>query len=96
MAALEYAAGIEAVVVGKPSPDFFQAAVADLGLTPPEVLMIGDDVEADVLGAVAAGLQGVLVRTGKFEPADERQLEGGPGRCEPGILEAINTINTVS
>jgi ribonucleotide monophosphatase NagD (HAD superfamily) len=28
--------------------------------------MVGDDVEADVGGAIAAGLHGVLVRTGKF------------------------------
>jgi HAD superfamily hydrolase (TIGR01458 family) len=95
VAALEYAAGIEAVVVGKPAPAFYHAAVADLGLAPAEVLMIGDDVEADVLGAIAAGLQAVLVRSGKFEPADERRLAGGPGRCAPGVLEAIKSIKTI-
>ena len=96
VAALEYAAGVEAIVVGKPAPAFFHAAVADLGLPPGEVLMIGDDVEADVLGAIAAGLQGVLVRTGKFEPADERRLTGGPGRCVPDILAAVKAIKTVT
>jgi ribonucleotide monophosphatase NagD (HAD superfamily) len=30
-----------------------------------------DDVEADVVGGQAAGLTGVLVRTGKFQPAAE-------------------------
>ena len=94
VAALEYAAGVQATVVGKPAAAFFHAAVADLGLPPAAVLMIGDDVEADVVGAIAAGLQGVLVRTGKFEPADERLLDGGPGRCEPGILDAVRAINT--
>jgi phospholysine phosphohistidine inorganic pyrophosphate phosphatase len=63
-AALEYATRREAVVVGKPSPAFFEAAVAELGLE--QAVMIGDDVEADVGGAMAAGLAGVLVRTGKF------------------------------
>ena len=29
-------------------------------------VMVGDDVEADVGGAMAAGLPGVLVRTGKY------------------------------
>jgi len=28
--------------------------------------MVGDDIEADVAGALDAGLEGVLVRTGKF------------------------------
>jgi phospholysine phosphohistidine inorganic pyrophosphate phosphatase len=63
-AALEYASGREAVVVGKPSAQFFHAAVADMGLE--EAVMIGDDAEADVAGAMAAGLAGVLVRTGKY------------------------------
>jgi phospholysine phosphohistidine inorganic pyrophosphate phosphatase len=63
-AALEYATRREAVVVGKPSQDFFAAALA--GLETEQAVMIGDDVEADVEGAMAAGMAGVLVRTGKF------------------------------
>jgi ribonucleotide monophosphatase NagD (HAD superfamily) len=63
-AALEYASGVEAVVVGKPARAFFEAAMADIGLS--AGVMIGDDVEADVGGAMAAGLPGVLVRTGKY------------------------------
>ena len=63
-AALEYATAREAVVVGKPAQAFFDAAVADLGVE--RAIMIGDDVEADVGGAMAAGLPGVLVRTGKY------------------------------
>jgi HAD superfamily hydrolase (TIGR01458 family) len=63
-AALEYATGREAVVVGKPAPAFFEAAIADMGLA--SAVMVGDDLEADVGGAMAAGLPGVLVRTGKY------------------------------
>jgi HAD superfamily hydrolase (TIGR01458 family) len=63
-AALEYATGREAVVVGKPAPEFFRAAMADTGLE--RAVMVGDDAEADVGGAMAAGLPGVLVRTGKY------------------------------
>jgi HAD superfamily hydrolase (TIGR01458 family) len=63
-AALEYATRREAVVVGKPAEAFFQAAVVDMGLD--SAVMVGDDVEADVGGAMAAGLPGILVRTGKY------------------------------
>jgi phospholysine phosphohistidine inorganic pyrophosphate phosphatase len=63
-AALEYATRREAVVVGKPAGEFFAAALADMELE--QAVMVGDDVEADVGGAMAAGLPGVLVRTGKF------------------------------
>jgi phospholysine phosphohistidine inorganic pyrophosphate phosphatase len=66
VAALEYATGREAVVVGKPARTFFELAVADLGTGTAEVAMVGDDVESDVGGAIRAGLTGILVRTGKF------------------------------
>ena len=68
--ALEYATGRTAVVVGKPDPAFYRAAVDGLGLEPGQVVMVGDDVRSDVAGAQRAGLAGVLVRTGKFSPAD--------------------------
>ena len=66
VAGLEYAAGLEAEVVGKPSRAYFEAALAELGAAPEDAVMVGDDVEADVAGAKAAGLRGILVRTGKF------------------------------
>ena len=63
-AALECATGTEAVTLGKPARAFFEAAMADMG--PEHGVMIGDDIEADVGGAMAAGLAGILVRTGKY------------------------------
>lgn len=70
VAALEHATGRRAMVFGKPAERFFHAATARLGLAPEDVLMVGDDIEADVGGAIAAGLKGALVKTGKFRPAD--------------------------
>jgi HAD superfamily hydrolase (TIGR01458 family) len=76
VAALEYAAGSTAVVAGKPSPAFFEAVLADMGLDASEVMMIGDDVEADVLGARDGGLQACLVQTGKYRAGDEARIAG--------------------
>jgi HAD superfamily hydrolase (TIGR01458 family) len=70
VAALEHATGKKALVFGKPAAAFFQAAAESLGLPAADVLMIGDDIEADVAGAQAAGLRGALVRTGKFRSSD--------------------------
>jgi HAD superfamily hydrolase (TIGR01458 family) len=64
--ALEYAVGREAIVTGKPSPAFFEAALRELGADAAATAMIGDDIEADIGGALDAGLDGVLVQTGKF------------------------------
>lgn len=70
--ALEYAAGRDAAVMGKPDADFYRLAVRTLGTTEPDVAMVGDDIRTDVAGAQHAGLAGVLVRTGKFSAADLR------------------------
>jgi len=73
VAALEHATGRKPLVFGKPAAPFFLAAAERLALPAEDVLMVGDDVTADVGGAQAAGLKGALVKTGKFRPLD---LEG--------------------
>jgi HAD superfamily hydrolase (TIGR01458 family) len=66
VAGLEYAAGVEATVLGKPSPAYFGAALEALDADPGQACIVGDDLEADVAGGQQAGLRTVLVRTGKF------------------------------
>ena len=56
--------------VGKPSPDFFQLALDDMGVTVGDCMMVGDDIDADIGGAQGARLKAVQVRTGKFTEAD--------------------------
>lgn len=72
VAGLEYAAGVEATVLGKPSPAYFEAALAAVDADPELTWMVGDDLESDIAGAQRYGLKTVLVRTGKFRP---EQLE---------------------
>ncbi|MBP7797022.1 MAG: HAD family hydrolase [Thermoanaerobaculaceae bacterium] len=45
--------------VRKPSREYFAAVLADLGLAPERVVMVGDEWQADVAGALAAGLRTV-------------------------------------
>jgi HAD superfamily hydrolase (TIGR01458 family) len=72
--ALEFASGKKAIIMGKPSKDFFLQAVNKLGCEASQVMMIGDDVESDINGALQAGLQACLVKTGKYRPADEERM----------------------
>ena len=76
-AALEYASGVEAVVVGKPSKEFFEMALADAGAEASKSLMVGDDIEGDVGGGLSDGIASILVRTGKFteEKFEESEIE---------------------
>jgi phospholysine phosphohistidine inorganic pyrophosphate phosphatase len=88
VAALEYAAGATAAVAGKPSAAFFGAATASLGLPAgPEVAMVGDDLWSDVEGAQRAGLQGWLVRTGKFREDVLRAASIAPDRILSSVAD---------
>lgn len=68
--ALAHASGVEPVVLGKPARAFFEAALARLGVEAGAALMIGDDIRTDIAGARDAGIDGILVRTGKFRSGD--------------------------
>lgn len=71
VAALEAASGETPAVCGKPSPAFFATALEGMGgIAPARAAMVGDDIVSDVGGAQAAGMAGILVRTGKFRPSD--------------------------
>lgn len=68
--ALEFASDRQATVLGKPATAFFETALEQLGYEANKVLMVGDDIRADIGGARQAGLRTALVRTGKFKPED--------------------------
>ncbi len=67
---LEYASAKSAKVLGKPNCEFFNLAIADMGLRKEEVVMVGDDIESDIQGAKSCWLTTVMVKTGKFKPSD--------------------------
>lgn len=86
VAAIEYATGVRARVTGKPGPLMFRAAfralageVAASGSRPlrrTQVAMVGDHAPQDIAGAHRAGLRGILVLTGRTQPADVAALSG--------------------
>ena len=63
-------------MVGKPAAAFFATALAHLGAGAAGTLMVGDDIETDVLAAQRQGLSGVLVKTGKYLPSAHRHASG--------------------
>jgi HAD superfamily hydrolase (TIGR01458 family) len=92
VAGLEYGAGRQAVVFGKPAPGYFLAALEQIGCAPEEAVMIGDDAEADVGGAIVAGLEGLLVRTGKYRPGDEEKCRPAPAAVVADLAAAADWI----
>jgi HAD superfamily hydrolase (TIGR01458 family) len=85
VAGLEYAAGVEATILGKPSPEYFGAALEAIDADPQLAWMIGDDLEGDIVGAQRHGMRTVLVRTGKFRPDELEHASAAPD----GIVSSI-------
>lgn len=88
VAALEYATGKAATLVGKPSAEFFGGVLKALSASPAQTAVLGDDLECDVGGAQAFGMRGVLVRTGKFRAED---LERSAIRPD-AVIDSISKI----
>jgi putative hydrolase of the HAD superfamily len=57
--------------VGKPEKAIFEHIIARLGLTPAQCVMVGDNPERDIAGAIQAGIRSVWVDRG-IKPRDPR------------------------
>ncbi|NOR71381.1 MAG: TIGR01458 family HAD-type hydrolase [Methylomarinum sp.] len=90
IAALEYASGKSAVIIGKPSIDFFQMALNDMALSANEVAIIGDDIDSDIGGGQLAGLNGILVKTGKYRKEYADNSEVVPDLVLDSIADLVN------
>lgn len=85
--ALEYAAETKALVLGKPSANYFQMALDDLGLSAVRVANIGEDIEVDVRGSQMLGMRGWLVKSSRFRREDLAR-----GIWPDALLDGINGI----
>jgi HAD superfamily hydrolase (TIGR01458 family) len=93
VAALEFATRRQAIVLGKPSPEFFATALASIGCGLEDAVMVGDDAEADVAGALSAGVgRALLVRTGKYRPGDEARVDPAPTATVADLAGAASWI----
>jgi HAD superfamily hydrolase (TIGR01458 family) len=87
--AVEFAAGMEAIIVGKPSTEFFEQVMASTTARHARTLMVGDDVFGDVEGALNAGISACLVRTGKYQADDEGRVDGEFSVVD-SVADAVN------
>ncbi|HEY8103530.1 MAG TPA: HAD-IIA family hydrolase [Gaiellaceae bacterium] len=93
VAALEYATGVEATVIGKPSAGCFAAALAALDAEPELTWMVTDDLEQDVRGAQLFGMKTLLLRTGKFRPEAVERSSVVPDAVLSSIANVPDWIN---
>ena len=91
---LEAASGTSATICGKPERTYFASVLSDLGVAAERAAMAGDDVQADVLGAQAAGITGILVRTGKYREGDETRHEDRPDHVVDSIADVPALVSS--
>lgn len=70
VAPFEKATARQAVIIGKPQPLLYRMAMARLGVSADDAIMIGDRPDTDIAGAAALGLKTALVRSGRFAPGE--------------------------
>ena len=90
VAALRMATGREPLVVGKPAPTLFRTAAARCAATSP--LVIGDRLDTDIAGAVAAGLPSLLVLTGVSSVRD--LMAADPSMRPTYVASDLSTLDT--
>jgi HAD superfamily hydrolase (TIGR01450 family) len=78
--------GVE-TIVGKPSPIILEVALATLGVTAAEAVIVGDRIETDILMGKRLGLATVLVLSGITAAGDPRIAEIAPDLVLPSIRE---------
>jgi glycerol-1-phosphatase len=85
VAAIEVAAGISPVIIGKPEPLLMQQAARVVGADPRDAVVIGDALPADIAAAHAIGARSVLMLTGVSTRA---QAEALPPDRRPTAIAA--------
>ncbi|WP_044640998.1 TIGR01457 family HAD-type hydrolase [Risungbinella massiliensis] len=67
--AVEWSTGVEPLFIGKPEPIILRYAAKRLEVDLAEVLMIGDNMDTDILAGVKSGMETLLVLTGVTDQA---------------------------
>ena len=91
VAAIEACSGVRCELnVGKPDPVMLDTALAILGLSAEECLMVGDRLYTDIAMAAAAGIDSALVLTGESTRAMVESL--APPRRPRFVLDRIDEL----
>jgi 4-nitrophenyl phosphatase len=94
LAALQAATGVAPVIIGKPEPIMYQQAMARLKSEPAQTVAIGDRLETDILGAVRADIQSVLVLSGASTREDMATTDYWPTWIMPDVQAVVQALRS--
>ena len=92
LGAITAATGVEPTIIGKPSPLIFKVALDKLGLPSEKVVMVGDQIDTDILPAKKLGLTTVLVLTGLTSREDLERLDESKRKAIDYVFNSIRDV----
>lgn len=85
---LEYSTKKRAIIVGKPNKNFFELGMRKINAKKNETAMIGDSLDADIIGAKKAGLKAIMVKTGYYNKKELHESSIKPDY----LIDSINDL----
>ncbi len=92
VAAIEAASSTQPEVVGKPQPTLLQEAMHTLNSQPNETVMIGDGLDTDIAGGLAAKTHTLLVLSGKDSRKDLETSPFQPEYLYEGLAAVVKDL----
>jgi 4-nitrophenyl phosphatase len=94
VAALEVASDVKALIVGKPAPEMYLAAMERLGTSQRETLVVGDRLETDIAGGQAIGCPTALVLSGVTTEEAARSWSPTPDLIAPDLTSVLDIVTS--
>jgi len=93
LAAIETAADVPPVIVGKPSPEMYNVALQRMKVQPAETLVVGDRLETDIAGGQQLGCYTALVLSGVTTADAAHQWQPAPDFITPDLTSLLDCIS---
>lgn len=95
VAAISRAVGRDPVVIGKPSRIIMELALQRAGLSPSEILVVGDRLDTDILAGKIIGADTALLLSGATsrEAVEDAPSESKPDYVAENLLELYRTLS---
>jgi len=96
LAAVESCTGVKPIVIGKPGRLIVDMALKKLNLSKKEVLMVGDNIETDIVAGKRAGVRTALLLTGISKRSDLRKSRVKPTWTANNYAELEKVLNGIA
>ena len=93
VAAIEAAAEVAPLIIGKPSPEIYRLALERMHVMPENTLVVGDRLETDIVGGQTLGCLTALVLSGVTSPHIAAQWEPQPDWIMPDLEHLLETLD---